>query len=100
MQIQKKEENGSLTVMVEGWLDVESTATFEQYMSELSETKSLVFDFEKLEYISSSGVRAVVAAYRRQKDIGGAFEVINVSPEVLDVFNMTGLCSKIKISGK
>ena len=53
--------------------------------------------FSKLEYISSAGVREVVAAYRKQKERKGAFAVINTGADVYDVFDMTGLTKKIDI---
>lgn len=99
MTLNKKEEDGRITIEVDGWLDVETTPQLHTYMEELPETKDLVFDFAKLEYISSAGVREVVAAYRRQKEAEGSFSVINVSVDVMDVFHMTGLDKKLDIKG-
>ena len=100
MTINKVEENGVVTLRVAGWLDVETTPKLHEYMETLPACKELNFDFSELEYISSAGVREVVAAYRRQKDAEGSFAVINVNPDVLDVFNMTGLTKKIDIREK
>lgn len=99
MTLNKKEEDGRITIEVDGWLDVETTPQLHTYMEELPETKYLVFDFAKLEYISSAGVREVVAAYRRQKEADGSFSVVNVSVDVMDVFHMTGLDKKLDIRG-
>ena len=99
MTITKQEEDKKITLALEGWLDVESSPELGAYVKELPETDELVFDFEKLEYISSSGIREVVAAFRSQKSKGLAFRVIHVSPDVMDVFSMTGIDKKIDISG-
>jgi len=100
MTIKKIVENDKITLKFEGWLDVETTANLTALMSELEESKELVFDFKKLEYISSSGVREVVAAYRRQKELQGEFSLINVNAEVMDVFSMTGLDKKLDIKAE
>lgn len=100
MKITKVNNDNQIIIRLEGWLDVETTVELAKYMSELEATKDLVFDFEKLEYISSSGVREVIASYKRQKEEGGVFKVINVNPEVMDVFSMTGLDKKLNIIAK
>lgn len=98
MTITKTEENGIITLKVEGWLDVQTTPELHAYAEELPAAEELIFDFADLEYISSAGVREVVAAYRKQLETGGAFRVINVSTDVMDVFSMTGLNKKISIT--
>ncbi len=97
MTINKLEENGIVTLQIEGWLDVETTPELHTYMETLPVSKELYFDFSKLEYISSAGVREVVAAYRRQKEGNGVFALINVNKDVMDVFSMTGLNKKLDI---
>ena len=98
MKISKIIENECIVLAFEGWLDVETTPELAKYMEGLEMSENLVFDFGKLEYISSSGVREVVSAFRRQKEAGGQFEIIHVNDEIMDVFTMTGISRKIKIS--
>ena len=98
MTITKTEENGCVTLAVDGWLDVQTTPELQAYLKELPPSEALVFDFAGLEYISSAGVREVVAAYRRQQEAGGTFEVVRVNSDVMDVFSMTGINKKIRIS--
>ena len=54
------------------------------------------FDFAKLEYISSAGLRQVISAYKKMAGKDG-FKIIHVSDEVLDVFRLTGFDQKIQI---
>ncbi|MBR3241618.1 MAG: STAS domain-containing protein [Parasporobacterium sp.] len=100
MTINKVEENGKITLQIEGWLDVETTPELHAYMENLPASEELYFDFSNLEYISSAGVREVVQAYRRQKAAEGSFAVLNVNPDVMDVFSMTGLNKKMDIREK
>ena len=98
MVINKKVDGDSTILEIEGWLDVETTGDLHKYMESLTGSKKLIFDFSKLEYISSAGVREVVAAYRRQKAAQGTFAVVGSNQDVLDVFRMTGLDKKLDIS--
>ena len=98
MNITKTEDNGTVTVTVSGWLDVQTTPELRAFLSELPPSRDLIFDFEELEYISSAGIREVVAAYRRQQQTGGTFAIVKVNPDVMNVFTMTGLHRKISIS--
>lgn len=97
MTITTKLENDKATLFVEGWLDTQSSPELGKAIGELSDIKSLVFDFEKLEYISSSGLREVVSAYKKMKGIGGTFSIIHVNSEVMDVFRLTGFDKKLDI---
>lgn len=98
MTITKKTENEKTILFVEGWLDTQSSPELGNAVRELSGIQSLVFDFEKLEYISSSGLREVVAAYKKMKASGGTFSIIHVNSEVMDVFRLTGFDRKLDIS--
>lgn len=97
MTITKTMENHIVTLSVEGWLDTQSSPEFGQEVRGLSGLEGLILDFEKLEYISSSGLREVVSAYKKMKDLGGSFSVIHVSSEVMDVFKLTGFDKKMDI---
>ena len=50
---------------------------------------------EKLEYISSAGLRLIVAAYKK---MNGALTLRNVSGEIMSVIKMTGLDKRIVIA--
>ena len=62
MEIEKKLNADELTVIVDGRLDTTTAPQFEdEVRSSLDSIKTLVFDFEKLEYISSAGLRVLLA---------------------------------------
>lgn len=97
MEIISRTEGNKVTMEITGWLDTQTAPQLEEELSKLSdEATSLVFDFEKLEYISSAGLRQVVAAYKKMQQKEG-FKIINISDEVYDVFKLTGFDQKICI---
>ena len=97
MEIISRTEGNKVTMEITGWLDTQTAPQLEEELSKLSdEDTSLVFDFAKLEYISSAGLRQVVAAYKKMQQKEG-FKIINISDEVYDVFKLTGFDQKICI---
>lgn len=100
MKITTKTENNTTILFIEGWLDTQSSPRLHSEIDSLAEINNLVLDFEKLEYISSSGLREVVSAYKKTKNAGGTFSIINVSEEVMDVFRLTNFDKKLEITAK
>ena len=97
MEITSKREENKVTMEISGWLDTQTAPKLEEELSHLDDSvTSLVFDFAKLEYISSAGLRQVISAYKKMAGKDG-FKIINVSDEVFDVFRLTGFDQKIQI---
>lgn len=88
INVQKKETY--LRIALEGRLD---TVTAPQLEAELKESidgvEELVFDFEKLEYISSAGLRVLLLA-QKTMNRQGSMTVCNVNEIVMEVFEVTG----------
>lgn len=97
MEIVRKTEGNKVTMEITGWLDTQTSPQLGEELSKLDDSvTSLVFDFAKLEYISSAGLRQVISAYKKMTGKDG-FKIINVSDEVFDVFRLTGFDQKIQI---
>ena len=97
MQITKTNENNVLTIALEGRLD---TLTAPQLDSEiqgkLDGVKSLVFDFKKLDYISSAGLRILLMAQKVMNKQGNMV-VKNASSAIKEIFEVTGFCDILTI---
>lgn len=101
MTINKTFENGILTLSFEGWFNTETAPEADPFISNLDEgTEHLIFDFDKLEYISSAGLRKVAAAAKNARGIGADFKIINVGLAVMSVLKMTGFTDKFTIEAK
>ena len=80
--------NGELTVSIDGRLDTVTAPELESALLErYSKVTSLVFDCEKLIYVSSAGLRVLLTAHKRMR---GAMKLVKVSELVMEVFEMTG----------
>lgn len=94
----KKTLNGSeLTVCLTGRLD---TTTAPQLEAELKRSISgvieLVFDFATLEYLSSAGLRVLLAA-QKVMNKQGTMVIRNVNDTIQDIFEVTGFCDILTI---
>ena len=88
MNINFNRNGEELQVSVEGRLDTITAPDFESALLNNSEgISSLVIDCEDLVYVSSAGLRVLLAAHKRMK---GAMKLINVCELVMEVFEMTG----------
>ena len=88
MNIEFNKNGGELVVALDGRLDTTTAPELESFLGKNYEgTTSLVFDCEKLIYISSAGLRVLLTAHKRMK---GAMKLTNVSELVMEVLEMTG----------
>ena len=89
LSIQTKNENG-VTVELIGRLDTVTAPSLEVKLDEiLPTTETLVIDMEKLEYVSSAGLRLLLKAQKEMSKKGG-MKLIHVNAEVMEVFEITG----------
>ena len=88
MKIDFTKNSGILTVVLDGRLDTTTAPEFESFLGKNYDgTDSIVIDCEKLAYVSSAGLRVLLAAQKKTK---GAMKLINVCELVMEVFEMTG----------
>ena len=95
MEITKSVDGDKTVLALEGWLDTKTAPELGAALDELGDDiQGLEFDFAKLEYVSSAGIRQIVAAHKKT---GGSLIVRNVSPEVQEVLRLTGVGSRLNI---
>ena len=90
MTTEKKLDNGRLTLKVDGRLDTNTSPDLEEAMK-LDGVTEIVFDFAGLEYVSSAGLRILMAAQKAMMACGGKMSVVNPNAVVKGVFDMTGM---------
>lgn len=97
MNIIKSTEDKTMVIALEGRLD---TATAPQLEAELKQSIGdsvmLVFDFEKLEYLSSAGLRVLLAA-QKMMNKQGKMVIRGVNEVILEVFEVTGFLDILTI---
>ena len=97
MTIEKKQNGSSLTIAVQGRLDTTTAPDLEKEIkSGLDGVTELIMDFEKLDYISSAGLRVLLSAQKVMSK-QGSMKVIHVNDLVMEVFEVTGFTDILTI---
>jgi anti-sigma B factor antagonist len=92
MKIDKKLENGCLTLKVEGRLDTNTSPELEGELK-FDGVSEVVFDFSSLEYISSAGLRVLMSTQKAMMACGGKMSILSPNEMVRSVFDITGMSS-------
>ena len=97
MTIEIKKNNQETVIEIIGRLDTITAPALDKTINEdIGDTKNLVLDVQGMEYISSAGLRVLLAAQKKMQKIG-AMKVTGVCKEVMEVFEMTGFADILVI---
>ena len=97
MEISMKKDAKALVVSLIGRLDTTTAPQLEAKLKEqIDGVENLVIDFEQLEYISSAGLRVILAAQKIMNK-QGSMVVRKVNPEIMEVFEITGFSDILTI---
>jgi anti-sigma B factor antagonist len=91
MTIKKIANENELTIALEGRLDTSTSPELEQVLKEeLPKVSELILDFEKLDYISSAGLRVLLFAQKTMNSTQGSMKIRNVGEIIMEIFEVTG----------
>ena len=96
MDVTYRIDKDILYIAIEGRIDVSNAAAAEEKVFAIkseNKDKHTVIDADKLEYISSAGLRVILKLRKEDPKLA----IINVAPEVYDVFDMTGFTEMVTI---
>jgi len=97
MTIHQEKNGTALTVALEGRLDTMTAPELEGALKEsLEGVEELTFDFEKLDYISSAGLRVLLAA-QKTMNRQGSMKVKNANEIIMEIFEVTGFADILTI---
>lgn len=99
LEIITEEGEGQTRVALVGELDIASAPQFEEGLekAEAGAPALLVLDLRKVEFIDSTGLRAVIAADERARSAGRRLVIIRGTPAVERVFSVTQLDQRLDI---
>lgn len=97
--MRSENSEGILTIFLTGDIDAQNAADIQQEIREIVKCQAdsaLVFDARELMYISSAGLRVMLTV---QKEADQKISIINLSPEVLEIFRMAGFQYLMEVKG-
>ena len=97
MTITKKQEGAALTLALEGRLDTTTAPELEtELKASLEGVTDLTLDMVELAYLSSAGLRVILAA-QKQMNKQGTMTVRHVNETIMEVFEVTGFTDILNI---
>ena len=97
LNMDKRQEAEKLCVTLEGRLDTTTAPNLEKLLQEsLPGVTELVLDFEKLDYISSAGLRVLLAAQKIMAKQGG-MKLLHVNESIMEILEVTGFVDILTI---
>ena len=90
LTVTSDEGKGFVTIHAAGSLDSNTYTQLEERVAAARATNphAIVFDLKDLTYISSAGVRVIVATQRAMKAAGGSMAIANMQPQIRRVFEI------------
>ena len=87
------EKNGNrLTIHLSDELNTQTVPQLTTLLDqELGGIQTLILDFAKCDYVSSAGLRVLLATYKQMSAANGSMELTNVGENFMDVLKNTGL---------
>ena len=97
LNMNKTVENGSLIYTLTGRLDTVTAPELERELrDELGSAGGLILDFAGLEYISSAGLRVLLAAQKAMAGQGD-MKLTHVNEPIMEIFEVTGFSDILTI---
>ena|SRR5579872_525621 len=99
MEITSDKVDGQMVVSLGGRIDSTAAVEFEEKLIEIIDTgcNTMVVDFQRVQFISSAGLRVLLLAAKKVKPYGGKLLLCNMSKEVREVFDISGFSSIFEI---
>ncbi len=95
--IQTKKEGEKLVLSLEGRLDTTTAPELDEVLkNSLGDITDLSLDLEKLEYLSSAGLRVLLSAQKTMNK-KGTMTVYNVNETIMEIFEITGFAEILTI---
>ena len=97
MTINANKNGTTLEIALEGRLDTTTSPQLEAELHpDIDSAEEMIFDLEKLQYISSAGLRVLLSAQKIMNK-QGKMTIRNVCPEIMDIFDVTGFVDILNI---
>lgn len=97
MKINKASDGTTLRISLEGRLDTVTSPQLEAGLKQsIGNSKKLILDFEKLEYLSSAGLRVLLSA-QKVMNKQGEMVIHHVNETVMEIFEVTGFIDILNV---
>ena len=96
LNIMKKNDGKNLTIFLEGRLDSFNAPDLEKELISIEPGTTIILDFEKLEYLTSAGLR-ILLNLQQNFEGNGEIRILHVNEDIMEIFDMTGFSDILNI---
>ncbi|MDO4845034.1 MAG: STAS domain-containing protein [Oscillospiraceae bacterium] len=98
LNFKQSQQDGKAAFALEGRLDTATAPDLEQAIkAALDNVSELTLDLQKLDYISSAGLRVLLAAQKAMNSKQGKMELTHVGEAIMEIFEVTGFSDILTI---
>ena len=100
MNITVIEKENLITLQLSGRLDTTTAPDLQkELIAKIDTGRDVELDFSELQYVSSAGLRVLLMGEKAAKGKDTTMKLVNVSADIMEVFEMTGFSNILKIEG-
>jgi anti-anti-sigma factor len=99
IDITSREASGVTVVDIEGKMNTEASPDAEKFVNALLEDGviNLLFNFERLDFVASTGLRVILSTGKKLSKIGGRLVLCSPNLTVMDVLKMSGFSKMFNV---
>jgi anti-sigma B factor antagonist len=99
MKMDTEDTAGITAIRFEGNLDTGTAPSAEEHLGGLIDqgADKLLLDFAALEFISSAGLRVLLATAKKLRTSGGQMRICNLNETVQEIFDVSGFGSLLAV---
>lgn len=99
MDMEDKKAGKVCIIILNGRLDAYSSNKLDERINKLidNDCRELIINFEGVDYISSSGLRVILAALKKLRKMQGDVKLACLKPYVMEVFDISGFTQLFEI---
>lgn len=92
LQLTAKKEGRALSIALSGEVNTATAPQLKNILdAELPESDEVTFDFQHCDFVSSAGLRILLATFKTLRARKGKMKLTNIGPNFREVLNITGL---------
>ncbi len=99
MKIETNINDGVSVVTIDGRLDTTTSSGAHEHLNGLLDggAVKIAIDFGKVDYVSSAGLRILLATAKRMNGVDGKLALFGLNESVQEVFDMSGFSSLLNV---
>ncbi len=99
LRIESTDEDGILVILLEGELDLSTAPLLEEEFDkpQVRAAAILVLDLRELEFMDSTGLRAILAEHEHCEQIGRGFAITGSSDQVDRLLDVTRIAEHVRV---